>query len=193
VIATPLGSAPRNAAQSRIIYAALDLFANHGVSATSLQMIADAIGVSKAAVYHQFNTKEEIVVATVEVELSRFEPALEAAEVDAHNPRALELLIVQLVDRAVERRRMVISLQQDPVVVRLLAEYEPFQRFMDRLYRLMIGPKVDAQARVRAAMALTSIGGAVTHPLTLDLEDDVLQSELLQLTRKLFDLTGVTR
>jgi hypothetical protein len=36
-----------------------------GVGGTSLQMIADAIGVTKAAVYHQFNTNEEIVVAAL--------------------------------------------------------------------------------------------------------------------------------
>jgi AcrR family transcriptional regulator len=30
------------------------------VSGTSLQMIAGAMGVTKAAVYHQFKTKEEI-------------------------------------------------------------------------------------------------------------------------------------
>jgi AcrR family transcriptional regulator len=41
------------AAQGRIIAAALELFARNGVGGTSLQMIADAIGVTKAAVYHQ--------------------------------------------------------------------------------------------------------------------------------------------
>jgi AcrR family transcriptional regulator len=49
----------------RIVTAALVLFSEHGVSGTSLQMIADAIGVTKAAVYHQFRTKEAIVVAAV--------------------------------------------------------------------------------------------------------------------------------
>jgi len=34
-------------------------------------MIADAIGVTKAAVYHHFNTKEEIVIAAAEDELAR--------------------------------------------------------------------------------------------------------------------------
>lgn len=38
----------------------LDLFADHGVSGTSLQLIAGAMGVMKAAVYHQFKTKDEI-------------------------------------------------------------------------------------------------------------------------------------
>ena len=41
--------------------AAQKVFGQHGVGGTSLQMIADEIGVTKAAVYHQYNTKEEIV------------------------------------------------------------------------------------------------------------------------------------
>ena len=72
--------APR--AQVRIITAALDLFAEHGVNGTSLQMIADAIGVTKAAVYHQFKTKDEIVLAAVEVDLAKLEAALDAAEAE---------------------------------------------------------------------------------------------------------------
>jgi AcrR family transcriptional regulator len=54
-----IGTIPRSAAQTRILIAALNLFADHGVSGTSLQMIADALGVTKAAVYHQFKTKDE--------------------------------------------------------------------------------------------------------------------------------------
>ena len=56
--------------------AALALFAEHGVSGTSLQMIADAVGITKAAVYHQFRTKEQIVLAVTERELGRLGPAL---------------------------------------------------------------------------------------------------------------------
>ena len=45
-VGTPLGSNSYTAAQTRIIDAALALFAEHGISGTSLQMIADAIGVT---------------------------------------------------------------------------------------------------------------------------------------------------
>jgi AcrR family transcriptional regulator len=65
--------------QTRIIDAALVLFAEHGISGTSLQMIADAIGVTKAAVYHQYNTKDEIVLAVAEVILKGLEAALTSA------------------------------------------------------------------------------------------------------------------
>ena len=67
----PLGSASYTAPQTRIIEAALVLFAEHGVSGTSLQMIADAIGVTKAAVYQQYNTKDEIILAVAQVVLAR--------------------------------------------------------------------------------------------------------------------------
>jgi AcrR family transcriptional regulator len=183
-----LGAAPRSAAQTRIVNAALGLFAEHGVGGTSLQMIADAVGVTKAAVYHQFKTKEEIVVAAVEVELARLEPALDAAEADADGPRALDVLLAQVIDLAVERRRMVGTLEYDPVVVRLLAEHEPFTTFMQRLFRLLVGHGTGAEARVRAAMISTAIGGAVTHPLVADLADDALRAQLLHLTRQFLDL-----
>ncbi len=186
--ASRLGRAPRSAAQTRIVTAALVLFAEHGVGGTSLQMIADAIGVTKAAVYHQFRTKEEIVVAAVEVELARLEPALDAAEADECGPRALDLLLTQVIALAVERRRMVSTLEYDPVVVRLLAEHEPFTTFMQRLFRLLVGFGTGAEARVRAAMISTAIGGAVTHPLVADLDDDALREQLLHLTRQFLDL-----
>src|SRR5262244_714137 len=79
--------------KARIVEAALRLFTEHGVSGTSLQMIADAIGVTKAAVYHQYNTKEEIVLAVAEVVLAGLEAAATAAEAERSRSRARELLI----------------------------------------------------------------------------------------------------
>src|SRR5262245_6193944 len=95
-----------SAAQLRIVNAALELFAEHGVGGTSLQMIADTIGVTKAAVYHQFKTKEEIVVAAAEVELANVQAAVEAAEAEPDPQRARDVLVGRIVDLAVERRRM---------------------------------------------------------------------------------------
>ena len=81
-------SPPYRAAQTRIINVALDLFTKHGVGGTSLQMIADTLGVTKAAVYHQFKTKDEIVLAAAEAELARVETAIEAAEAEPDPTRA---------------------------------------------------------------------------------------------------------
>lgn len=187
-VAQRLGSVPYSAAQMRIVAAALNLFAERGVSGTSLQMIADTIGVTKAAVYHQFKTKEAIVIAVVEVELARLEDVLDAAESGERGPSALEALLTKVIDLAVGRRRIVSTLEHDPVIVRLLANHEPFQQFMARLFRVLLGEEIDARARVRAAMIASAIGGAVTHPLVAGLDDATLRSELVQLTRTFLDL-----
>ncbi|PRC51274.1 TetR family transcriptional regulator, partial [Mycobacterium sp. ITM-2017-0098] len=87
----------------------------HGVSGTSLQMIADAMGVTKAAVYRQFKTKEEIVIAITEREMSKLEDAVEDAEAAGHPVRAREVLLNRMIDQAIERRGVVSVLQFDPV------------------------------------------------------------------------------
>ena len=55
--------AQRGFARERVLEAALHLFAERGVNGTSLQMIADHLGVSKAAIYYQFHTKDDIVLS----------------------------------------------------------------------------------------------------------------------------------
>ena len=185
-----LQSVPRTAAQVRVITAALDLFTQHGVNGTSLQMIADAIGVTKAAVYHQFKTKDEIVFAAIEVEMVKVETAIEAAEADDLSPRGRELVLTQVIDLAVERRSMVSAVQNDPVIVRFLANHQPFRQLMDRLSIVLTGGDTGVDARVRAAIVSAAIGGAVMHPLVMDLDDATLRSELLELSRAFLRLPG---
>jgi AcrR family transcriptional regulator len=176
----------RSAAQTRILDAALKLIAEHGVGGTSLQMIADQVGVTKAAVYHQFKTKDQIVIALTERELGGLEEALEAAEAEDHPPRARELLLDRVIDLAVERRGAASTLQFDPVVVRLLAEQQPFQRFIQRLYSVLVAD-AGADTRVLAAMLSGAIAVGVVHPLVADIDDELLGSQLRRITRRLFD------
>jgi AcrR family transcriptional regulator len=179
-----------SAARTRVLDAALDLFAQHGVSGTSLQMIADAVGITKAAVYHQFRTKDNIVLAVTERELFRLAPALEAAEsYGAHGDElaARDELLVRVIEMAVRDRRLVRTLQFDPVVVRLLAEHVPFQRFMERLYRVLLGA-TDDDGRIEGAMLSGAISTAVMHPLVGDIDDDTLRTKLTDMSRRLLGL-----
>jgi AcrR family transcriptional regulator len=176
----------RSAAQTRILDAALQLIAEHGVGGTSLQMIADAIGVTKAAVYHQFKTKEQIVIALTERELGSLEEALEAAEAHNHRTRAREVLLARVIDLAVERRGAASTLQFDPVIVRLLAEHEPFQQFIQRLYGVLVDDAAE-DARVSAAMLSGAIAVGVVHPFVADIDDDTLRAQLLRIIHRLFD------
>jgi AcrR family transcriptional regulator len=179
---------PWSAAQTRVLDAALLVFAEHGVSGTSLQMIADTIGVTKAAVYHQFKSKDEIIIAVTERELAKLEDALAAAEAEEWRPRARELLLTRVIDLAIKQRRLVSVLQFDPVIVRFLAEHEPFLHFINRLYAALLGDETGSEARVQAAMLSGAISVAVMHPLVADVGDDELRIQLLHYMRRLVDL-----
>jgi AcrR family transcriptional regulator len=183
--AASIGGPVHTAPQSRIIDAALVLFAEHGVGGTSLQMIADAIGVTKAAVYHQYNTKDEIILAVAEVVLARLEAAVAAAEAERSRSRARGVLIAEMIDLAVERRRMASVLQRDPVMLRFLEEHEPFRNVMARVNRVVMNGASTPRARIQAAIVSSAIAGAVIHPLGRDLDDESLRSELTRQLRKL--------
>jgi AcrR family transcriptional regulator len=183
-----LGHTPRTAAQTRILKAALELFADHGVSATSLQMIADAVGVTKAAVYHQFKTKEEIVIAVTETELANLEDALVAAEAEDDPLRARKVLLTRVIDTAVERRGVIRTLQNDPVIIRLLGEYEPFQQFISRLYGILLDERDDTEARISAALFSGAIAGGIVSPIIEDIDSATLRTALIALTQRMLNL-----
>jgi len=179
-----------SAAQSRIIAAALDLFAHHGVGGTSLQMIADQIGVTKAAVYHQYKTKDEIVLAAAEAELAGLRTVVDAAERERSRKRARDALVAGIVDLAIRRRRTVGTILSDPVIAGFFADHDAFRDVMYRVRRLLIGDDPRAEAGVRTAMLLAAISGAVIHPFVVDLDDGTLHDELLRLARRFLGLPG---
>jgi AcrR family transcriptional regulator len=184
------GSVVPSAAQARIITAALGLFARHGVGGTSLQMIADEIGVTKAAVYHQYKTKDEIVLVAAEAELARLEAVIDAAETEPSRKLARDALITGIVDLAVDRRRTTSTILSDPVIVGFFAEHATFRQVMQRLRRLLLGDDAGPEARVRTAMLIAAISGAVMHPFVVDLDDDMLRAELLRLARRFLGQPG---
>ena len=176
---------PPSAAQTRVIHAALELFARHGVAGTSLQMIADTIGVTKAAVYHQYNSKDEIVLAAAEAELATFEAVVRAAEEEPNRGRARKKLVTGMVDLAVAHRRTVSSVLNDPAVVPFFAEHDSFRSVMDRMSRVLVGDDVGHDAHVSTAMLTAAISGTVMHPMVAGLDDDTLRFELQRLAERL--------
>ncbi len=59
--AASTSSTPRTDTRSRVQKVALELFAEQGYEKTSLREIAERLGVTKAALYYHFKSKEDIV------------------------------------------------------------------------------------------------------------------------------------
>jgi len=173
-------------AQWRVINAALKLFARNGVGGTSLRMIATELGVTVAAVYHQFNTKDEIVYAAAETELRRLEAVVDAAEGEATAGEARDALIAGMVDLAVGASgRSVSAVLSDPIVT---AEFHRHARYLDlipRMRRLLMGDGTSREPRIRTATLIAAINGAATHPFVADYDEGTLRAELLQVAHRL--------
>ena len=164
--------------------AALREFTKNGVGGTSLQMIADAIGVTKAAVYHQYRTKDEIVRAVAGAELDRLESVLDLAESEVDGDRARDAALTMIIDLAVERRRENSTILTDPLVGRLFARDQRPVKVVKRLNRLLMGPDAGPDTEIATVMLTAAISGAVMHPMVIRRDDETLRTQLRTLAER---------
>ena len=179
------GPAPTEA-QWRVINAALKLFARNGVGGTSLRMIAGELGVTVAAVYHQYNTKDEIISAAVESELRRLEAAVDAAASEPTAPAARAALVAGMVDLTVSGvGRSVSAVLSDPLVSGAFRDHARLQALVKRMRHLLMGGDDGAEPLVRTATLIAAINGAAVHPFVADYDEATLRRELLQVANLL--------
>jgi AcrR family transcriptional regulator len=104
--------------RQQILETAQRLFAELGYDATSLQMIADEMGLTKAAVYYHFRAKNDILHAAMEPGIRRLEALLdEAAAIRGRRARA-EYLVNGFVDFLVQNRHYAVMASTDPAAKR---------------------------------------------------------------------------
>lgn len=178
----------RTAAQQRVIDGALGLIARYGVEGTSLQMIANALGVTKAAVYHQFHSKEDIVLAAVEVPMRDIAALVELAGAVQSDTARLEVAVDGFVDVVVRNRHVIGALQGDPVMIRIIQEHAPYAEIIASLTGLLTGGRDDAGSLVVATMVLAAGLAAGNQPLLEGVADDELRQHLRAGARRLVGL-----
>jgi len=171
-------------ARERLLAAALDLFAEHGVSGTSLQMIADRLGVTKAAVYHQSQTKDEIVLAVIDPALDRLGPIADHAEAQRGQTARRDTVLAGIVDLVVDERKVSTTLSFDPVVMRLVRAH-PALRSLQRIRRLLGGTAPDPGSRVRIAVLSGGLIMAGADPAVAGLDDEDFRDHLLAAARRI--------
>ena len=165
--------------------AALELFAEHGVSGTSLQMIADHLGVTKAAVYYHFKAKEEIVLAVLEPAFVRMRAFVSSAEAAFSPAESAEIAMRGLVDLTIDERQVVATLFRDPDVERIVQSHHDVQKLIHRLGQMLLGPNPDARRRVAVSVLGPGLAHAGLDPQLADVDDVVLRDELVYLGRTL--------
>jgi AcrR family transcriptional regulator len=152
-------SEDRNGTRGRIQAVAVELFAQQGYDKTSLREIAERLGVTKAALYYHFSSKEEIVRSLF---------ADYAAEVDAliswgrGQPRTAETrreLLSRYVAIVVRRTEVFQCLERNQALIRNLEDEgkENFRERLRALGSLLQVPDAPLRDRVRASMAFMAV------------------------------------
>ena len=108
--------------RTRLIDAAVDLFTRHSFAGTSLQMIADELGFTKAAIYHHFRTREQLLAAVLEPMLDELRAIVESAETRRTAHSRAEHMLSGYATLAVRNRGLVAVLAADPSVAALLSQ-----------------------------------------------------------------------
>jgi AcrR family transcriptional regulator len=184
----PVRRASRGA-RERVLDAALELFSEHGVSGTSLQMIADRIGVTKAAVYHQFHTKDEIVLAVLTPALDQLQRDVEEAERQPTPELRRDNMLAALVSLAVGHRRIAAIIHADPTASEMVRQ-RMTPDVGPRIRSMLDGPDPDVRTHIAGAM----VGGALMmigiSPELQGYDDDELAHHLLDIARDLFGRTA---
>jgi AcrR family transcriptional regulator len=88
--------ARRTDTRERIISVAAGLFAEKGFAGTSIRDISDALGVTKAALYYHFASKEEMLAAIVDAPIAAVREVLQNTT-DVSTPQARRELLVAVV------------------------------------------------------------------------------------------------
>jgi AcrR family transcriptional regulator len=177
---------PAEDTRTRLLGTALRLFADHGVEGTSLQMIADALGVTKAAVYYHFKTKAEITEAVAEPGIRELDVLVVEAAKQRRRGAQIDQLLDGFVDLVVRHRVLVALFSSDPGINRAIEKSaHGMEGFKNALIAILAGPDPDVAARVTAMVALTGVAMAGGSPDLAELDDETLRRELVDVGRRL--------
>ncbi|WP_327588362.1 TetR/AcrR family transcriptional regulator [Nonomuraea sp. NBC_00507] len=175
---TEQGTAPRRkGSQTRadIQQAALTLFTERGYDATSMREIAEQIGITKAALYYHFDSKEAIVLSLFQENMRALDDLLDWAAGQPLTPElSAEFLgrwIVQGAREGLRTMRFVAANHAALRTVMPLRQGGPLDR-VDRAARLLLGPDAPLDERLRIRMALLSVHNAVMASRGTEATDD---------------------
>jgi TetR/AcrR family transcriptional regulator, cholesterol catabolism regulator len=167
--------------REHILRVAARVFSQKGYRATSLQEIADEVGVTRPSFYYHFKSKQEILAAIVDAALARAEAALDEVLAEEGSPvERLRAFVFKYVEINTEHAEI-------PILFQTMGELEPDAADAARRRRSAIDHKLarlieegvrsgDLEAR-RPLISAYGILGAVNWMHTWFRPDGELRAE----------------
>jgi len=160
--------------RQQILETAQRLFAEHGYDATSIQMIADEMGLTKAAVYYHFRAKSDMLHAVMEPGVRRIETLLDEADAMRGRRARIEHVVGGVVDFIVQNRHYAVMASSDPAAKRHDKD-EHATQLAHRARTLFFGEHPTATERISFTAAFSVVERL---PELVDLTDEELREAL---------------
>jgi AcrR family transcriptional regulator len=173
--------------RTRLIDVAVALFTRHSFAGTSLQMIADELGFTKAAIYHHFRTREQLLAAVLEPILDELRTLVEAAETRRTAHARAEHMLSGYAGLAVRNRGLVAVLAADPSVATALTERAEWEDLITRQLTLLADVDPGPAGQIKAAMVFAGMAGAA-GPAWGNFDNDALREHLVEAGRRTLGL-----
>jgi AcrR family transcriptional regulator len=145
--------------RAKIQAVALELFTEQGYEKTSLREVAERLGVTKAALYYHFKSKDEIVTSLVDDRMNGLDEVIKLAEGMPADAQSRRVILTDYADAffGTDQNLVMRFFEQNQTLIKTL---EVGQRMRERLMRiaeLLARPDTSVEGQLRAALSIFAI------------------------------------
>lgn len=149
----------RGDTRARIQSVALELFTEQGYERTSLREIAERLGVTKAALYYHFKSKDEIVDSLVDDQSEAIDELLEWAHGQPRTAGTRQEFVRRYAEvlHTAQHNQIMRFFDRNQAVLRDMKAGEKMRSRMTRLLDVVVDPDAPLTQQIKAGMALWAL------------------------------------
>jgi len=178
--------------RSRIQEVALELFTEQGYEATSLREIAERLGVTKAALYYHFKTKDDIVASFMQDRTAAVEELVAWARSQPRTDENRRKIIRRYSDllSTSGHHKVMRFLERNQTALRDHPKSEQMREIMLALIDLISAPDDPLPVRLKCSMALFAMHATWFIAREREYTDDERTEAALQVALELIEPAG---
>ena len=168
--------------RERIREVALELFVRHGFSNTTLQDIADQLGLTRAALYYHHPSKDHLIASLVQPAKDDIDAFLSRAERTDVSPREV---LEGFFDLNYRHRLVILALVRDPTGLGSVEAEGWVTELAAQAQRLLAGSEPTPERRMRAVVAINGLSRCAT--VLTDIPHDELRPRAVDLALEIIE------
>jgi AcrR family transcriptional regulator len=146
-------------ARGRIQDVALTLFIEEGYDKTSLREIAEKLGVTKAALYYHFPTKEDIITSLLSDRIAHVEALIAWAEQQPRGPEMRREFVRRYAEMLASGKhyKVLQFFERNPTIAKSIRSGETMHAQMNQVMDLLSDPTEPHDVQLRRSVAIFAL------------------------------------